>query len=321
MSNSSPLVLIAFPCLPAVADKAQQLFNSFIVSEDVSTEQLLALIQQKQPAAVLVTFAHKINADFINALPDSVKMIATCSVGTDHIDIAAAKARDIQLSNTPDVLTECTADIALLLLLNASRRGREYQAVMDKGWGVRFGQSEMLGHSLRGKTLGVLGMGRIGQAVADRARAFGMKIIYNNRRRLSAAEEQGAEYYADFEQMLPHCDVLSLHAPGTVETHHIINQKTLSLLPDGAMLINVARGSLIDESALIQALESGKLFAAGLDVFEQEPAYNQKLNQFPNVFLTPHMGSATVETRTEMGMLCLQNIEAALAGKALPTPV
>lgn len=321
MSNSSPLVLIAFPCLPAVTAKAQQLFNSFIVSEDVNTEQLLALIQQKQPAAVLVTFAHKISADFINALPDSVKMIATCSVGTDHIDIAAAKAKGIQLSNTPDVLTECTADIALLLLLNASRRGREYQAVMDKGWGVRFGQSEMLGHSLRGKTLGVLGMGRIGQAVADRARAFGMKIIYNNRRRLSAAEEQGAEYYADFEQMLPHCDVLSLHAPGTPETHHIINQKTLSLLPDGAMLINVARGSLIDESALIQALEAGKLFGAGLDVFEQEPAYNQKLSQFPNVFLTPHMGSATVETRTEMGMLCLRNIEAALAGKALPTPV
>jgi len=321
MSNSSPLVLIAFPCLPAVTAKAQQLFNSFIVSEDVNTEQLLALIQQKKPAAVLVTFSHKISADFINALPDSVKMIATCSVGTDHIDIAAAKAKGIKLSNTPDVLTECTADIALLLLLNASRRGREYQAVMDKGWGVRFGQSEMLGHSLRGKTLGVLGMGRIGQAVADRARAFGMKIIYNNRRRLSAAEEQGAEYYADFEQMLPHCDVLSLHAPGTPETHHIINQKTLSLLPDGAMLINVARGSLIDESALIQALEAGKLFGAGLDVFEQEPAYNQKLNQFPNVFLTPHMGSATVETRTEMGMLCLQNIEAALTGKALPTPV
>ncbi|MDX3773166.1 D-glycerate dehydrogenase [Chromatiaceae bacterium AAb-1] len=320
MSDSSPLVLIAFPCLPAIADKAQQLFNSVIVPDEVSTGQLLALIQQKQPAAVLVTFSHKLNAAFINALPASVRMIATCSVGTDHIDIAAAKARGIQLSNTPDVLTECTADMALLLLLNASRRGREYQAVMDNGWGVRFGQSEMLGHSLRGKTLGILGMGRIGQAVAERARAFGMQIIYNNRRPLPAAEEQGAVYYDNFEAMLPHCDVLSLHAPGTVETRHIINDKTLSLLPDGAMLINVARGSLVDETALMQALTSGKLFAAGLDVFEQEPEYNQQLKAFPNLFLTPHMGSATVETRTEMGMLCLQNIQAALAGKPLLTP-
>lgn len=320
MSDTNSLVLIAFPCLPAIAAKAQDTFNTHIVTTDINTEQLLELATKLQPAALLITFAHKITADVINALPASVTMIATCSVGTDHIDLAAAKAKGLLVSNTPDVLTECTADMALLLLLNASRRGREYQAVMDKGWGVRFGQSEMLGHSLRGKTLGILGMGRIGQAVAERAKAFGMKIIYNNRKPLAATEEQGAKYYADFTQMLPHCDVLSLHAPGTAQTKHIINQQTLALLPDGAMLINVARGSLVEENALIAALSAGKLFAVGLDVFEQEPVYNQLLNQFPNVFLTPHMGSATVETRTAMGMLCLQNIEAALAGKPLPTP-
>lgn len=320
MSDTSALVVIAFPCLPAIAAKAQNTFNTHIVSTDITTEQLVELAINLQPAALLITFAHKITAEVINALPDSVKMIATCSVGTDHIDLAAAKAKGLLVSNTPDVLTECTADMALLLLLNASRRGREYQAVMDKGWGVRFGQSEMLGHSLRGKTLGILGMGRIGQAVAARARAFGMKIIYNNRKPLPASEAQGAEFYADFAQMLPHCDVLSLHAPGTPATKHIINQQSLALLPDGAMLINVARGSLVDENALIAALSAGKLFAVGLDVFEQEPVYNQLLKQFPNVCLTPHMGSATVETRTEMGLLCIDNIAAALAGKPLPTP-
>lgn len=320
MFDTSSLVLIAFPCLPAIATKAQNTFNTHIVTTDITTEQLVELATKLQPAALLITFAHKITAEVINTLPDSVKVIATCSVGTDHIDLGAAKAKGLLVSNTPDVLTECTADMALLLLLNASRRGREYQAVMDKGWGVRFGQSEMLGHSLRGKTLGILGMGRIGQAVAARARAFGMKIIYNNRKPLPAAEAQGAEFYADFAQMLPHCDVLSLHAPGTAETKHIINQQSLALLPDGAMLINVARGSLVDENALIAALSAGKLFAVGLDVFEQEPVYNQLLKQFPNVFLTPHMGSATVETRTDMGLLCVDNIAAALAGKALLTP-
>ena len=193
--------------------------------------------------------------------------------------------------------------------------------IMEQGWGHSFSQSEMLGVKVSGKTLGIYGMGRIGQAVADRARAFGMKIIYCNRKRLPPEFEKGATYFSDLKEMLPHCQILSLNAPGTNETEHIINKETLALLPPQAVLVNVARGSLVDEKALMESLSSGHLFAAGLDVFEEEPHFNRELLKFPQVFLTPHMGSATEETRNEMGYRALNNIELVLSGKAPTDPL
>jgi hydroxypyruvate reductase len=186
---------------------------------------------------------------------------------------------------------------------------------MESGWRKSFSQSEMLGLKVSGKTLGIYGMGRIGQAVADRARGFGMKVLYCNRKRLPPELEKGATYYSNLHEMLPHCQILSLNAPGTAETKNIMNDQAFALLPDNAVLVNVARGSLVDEEALIRALKSGKLFAAGLDVFAHEPDYDLRLKEFHNVYLTPHMGSATQETRDAMGYRCLENIEQALKGQ------
>ncbi|MEK2690583.1 2-hydroxyacid dehydrogenase [Bdellovibrio sp. GT3] len=294
---------------------ANQRFEATVADSELSVDEIVALAHEKRAEGIVVVPKQKITKDVINKLPDSVKVIATCSVGFDHLDIPAAKARGIFLTNTPDVLTECTADIAMLLLLNACRRGREYMEIMDSGWRKAYSQSEMLGLKVSGKTLGIYGMGRIGQAVADRARGFGMKIAYCNRRRLPPEQEKGATYFANLHDMLPHCQILSLNAPGTADTKHIINDETLALLPNNAVFINVARGSLVDEAALIRALKSGKLFAAGLDVFENEPAYNLELKEFHNVFLTPHMGSATQETRDAMGYRALENVEQALRGE------
>ncbi|WP_413294265.1 2-hydroxyacid dehydrogenase [Bdellovibrio sp. HCB185ZH] len=307
-------ILLPYMAPRNVTALAKEKFDAFISDREMTADEIVLLALEKNPQGMIVVPKQKITQDIIAKLPASVKVIATCSVGFDHLDIAAAKARGIQLTNTPDVLTECTADIAMLLLLNACRRGREYQEIMDAGWRKSFSQSEMLGIKVSGKTLGIYGMGRIGQAVADRARGFGMKIIYCNRRRLSPELEKGATYFAKLEEMLPHCQILSLNAPGTAETKHVINDQTLALLPDNAVLVNVARGSLVQEEALIRALQSKKLFAAGLDVFENEPAYDLRLKEFHNVFLTPHMGSATQETRDAMGFRALENIEQALKG-------
>ncbi|WP_413581255.1 2-hydroxyacid dehydrogenase [Bdellovibrio sp. HCB288] len=308
-------ILLPYRAPQNVVILANQRFQATTFDRELSVDEIIALAKEKKTEGIVVVPKQKITKDVIDKLPDSVKVIATCSVGFDHLEIPAAKARGILLTNTPDVLTECTADIAMLLLLNACRRGREYMQIMESGWRKAFSQSDMLGLKVSGKTLGIYGMGRIGQAVADRARGFGMKIIYCNRRRLPAELEKGATYFSDFNEMLPHCQILSLNAPGTAETKHIINDETLALLPNNSVFINVARGSLVDESALIRALKSGKLFAAGLDVFENEPAYNLELKELHNVFLTPHMGSATQETRDAMGYRALENIEQALKGQ------
>jgi hydroxypyruvate reductase len=308
-------ILLPYIAPKNVASLAKQKFDAIVADREMTVEEIIQLATEKKASALVVVPKQKLTKDVIAKLPDSIKIIATSSVGFDHLDIAAAKERGIQLTNTPDVLTECTADIAMLLLLNACRRGREYLEIMEAGWRKPFSQSEMLGIKVSGKTLGIYGMGRIGQAVADRARGFGMKIIYCNRRRLSPDLEKGATYFEKLEDMLPHCQILSLNAPGTADTKYIVNDQTLALLPDNAVLINVARGSLVQEEALIRALQSGKLFAAGLDVFENEPAYDLRLKEFHNVFLTPHMGSATQETRDAMGFRALENIEQALAGK------
>jgi lactate dehydrogenase-like 2-hydroxyacid dehydrogenase len=299
----------------AVTERIERDFDAIIPLHDLDGAAALQAVIEQQAEGLLVSGKTALNAAVIGHFPQHLKVVATCSVGFDHIDVNAAQTNGLIVTNTPDVLTDCTADMAFLLILAASRRASEYERTMRQGWRQVFGMGEFLGRSVSGKTLGILGMGRIGQAVARRARGFGMAVLYSNRRRLAPELEQGAEYCPDFRAMLPRCDVLSLHAPSSSETRAIINADTLALLPHGAVLVNTARGPLVDEDALIAALRSGQLFAAGLDVFCNEPNFDLRFAELPNVFLCPHMGSATEETRNAMGFRALDNIAAVCAGK------
>lgn len=260
-------------------------------------------------------------AAMLEALPASVQIIATFSVGHDHIDVAAARRAEIVVTNTPDVLTEATADIAMLCLLAASRRVTESQALMRRGDWARWTPTELLGRGLQGRTLGIVGMGRIGRALATRARAFGLTIHYHNRSQLVAEEEAGATYHETLETMLPHAHFLSLNCPATAENTNMIDAARLQLLPEGAVLVNTARGTLVDDDALIDALKSGRLFAAGLDVFKNEPDFDRRYLDLPNAFLLPHIGSATLETRNAMGFRCLDNLDACFAGRPIPDAI
>ena len=266
--------------------------------------------------ALLITQQDVMDAQFLSHLPSSVRVIATLSVGFDHIDLAAAAARGIEVTNTPEVVTDATADIAILLLLAASRRANEGQALVRSGNWRDPRPTELLGWQVSGKVLGIYGMGRIGSAVAERARAFGMIIHYTNLHRLSPELERGAVFHADAHDLLANSPFLTLHAPGTKETTHFLNAKTIELLPHGAVVVNAARGNLVDDDALIRALRSGRIAAAGLDVYNGEPHINPEYRTLPNVFLLPHLGTATIETRTRIGMRALDNIDAALAGKS-----
>ncbi len=282
---------------------------------DMDAEEMLQQVRDTQAEALLFSSHLKLDAAVIARIPDHVRIAATCSVGFEHIDVAAARARGLPVTNTPDVLTDCTADLTMLLILGACRRAHEYEAIMRAGWRRGYGLGEMLGVRASGKRLGIVGLGRIGQAVARRARGFNMRILYNNPRRLPEDIEEGATYFADLREMLPQCDILTLHARGGPATAGLMNAETFALLPKGAVFVNASRGGLVDEEALIAALRSGHLFAAGLDVYHNEPAFDLRLAELPNTFLFPHMGSATIETRTAMGMRALDNIAAVLAGR------
>ncbi|MEE8663157.1 MAG: D-glycerate dehydrogenase [Acetobacter sp.] len=290
-------------------------------SQPLQTAEALRLAEEFGASAILLTHATPLFADMIPQIPSCVKLIATVSVGLDHLDVAALAERGIMVSNTPDVLTDCNADLTMMLILGASRRVTEMSRVIREGWGRSLAMDELLGLRVTGKTLGIVGMGRIGQGVARRARGFDMNVLYNNRRRLSEDLEYGASWVRDLSDMLPRCDILSLHLPGGDSTDSMMNAETFSQLPKGAIFINAARGRLVDETALIAALKSGQLAAAGLDVFRNEPHPNPELLSLPNVFATPHIGSCTVETRSDMGMLALDNVEAFIAGRPLPTGV
>jgi len=268
--------------------------------------------------ALLVCPTDKLTAEAIEVLPRSIRIVATFSVGFEHINLGAAKERGLVVTNTPDVLTDATADIALLLLLGAARRAHEGEEIIRQDAWNSWGTTYMLGVHLTGKRLGILGMGRIGQAVAKRARAFDMTIHYSNRRRLPAELEAGAIFHADPNDMLPHCDFLSINCPASPETYHFLNAERIARLPDGAIVVNTARGAIVDDEALIAALKSGKLWAAGLDVYENEPKIHPGYRQLNNAFLLPHLGSATVETRNAMGFKCVDNLDAYFAGREPP---
>jgi lactate dehydrogenase-like 2-hydroxyacid dehydrogenase len=270
--------------------------------------------------ALLFSARTRLDAATIARMSPALKIAATCSIGVDHIDLTAARARGLAVTSTPGISTDCVADFAFFLILAASRRAADYLRIMDEGWTRRFGYADLLGSSVAGKTLGIVGMGRIGRAVARRARGFDMRVLYTDRARLAPDLEQGAEFRPGLAELLPDCDILTLHAPGGPDSDRMLNAETLALLPRGAVLVNTARGGLVDEDALIDALASGRLGAAGLDVFRREPDFDRRLIGLPNVFLTPHMASATVESRTAQVFRALDNIAAVCAGRPALDP-
>ncbi len=265
--------------------------------------------------AILPCHTEHFTADVIEALPASVRAIANFSVGVDHCDLAAAQARGLIVTNTPDVLSDATAEIAMLLMLGAARRAAEGEMLVRTGGWRDWSPSFMVGTQVTGKRLGIIGMGRVGQVVARRARGFGMEIHYHNRSRLSAAAENGARYHDDLNDLLAVSQFLSIHCPATEDSMGLLNAERIARLPDGAVVVNTARGAVVDDDALIAALQSGKLAGAGLDVFNNEPAIDARYKQLWNAFLLPHVGSATAETRIAMGNRALDNLDAIVSGR------
>jgi lactate dehydrogenase-like 2-hydroxyacid dehydrogenase len=283
----------------------------------VSRQDLLSAAEGAD--ALFITPADRLEAEFFQKVSPTVKIIATFSVGFEHIDLEAAARRKISVAYTPGVNHDATADIAMLLLLGASRRAYEAQELVRTGAWKPLSPDMLLGWQVGGKILGILGMGRVGQAVARRARGFGMKIHYCNGSELPAEIAGDAVYHKDPSDLLRASQFLSLHAPETPQTRHFLDSKAISLLPPGAIVVNTARGGLVVDDDLIAALKSGRIAAAGLDVFEGEPKLNPEYISLKNTFLLPHIGSATIETRTAMGMLALDNVDAVLNGKPAPT--
>lgn len=295
----------------AMAQRYTCIFN--VDDKSLTSQDIIEL--SKGCDGIVTTSFDKYPADVMAALPASVKMIATVSVGHDHLDKPTAKARGITLANTPDVLTDATADISMLLILGAAR-GASWgdRKVRENRW-PRGQMIAPMGFDVSGKRLGILGMGRIGQAVARRARGFEMELHYHNRRPAAEADGLGATYHASFEAMLPHCDFLSINCPMTPETKGLINSRTLGLLPKDAIVVNTARGGIVVDDDLIEALNSGHIAAAGLDVFSNEPNIDPRYRTLDNVFMLPHLGSATHGTRTAMAMRALSNVNAFFDGK------
>lgn len=321
MTKDRPRLLVTRRLPPAVETRAGRDYEALLNPEDrpLSAQAIVEACQGR--SALMPTLTDRLDADLIGRLPDSIKIIATFSVGFEHVDLAAARARGIVVANTPGVLTEATAEITFLLLLGAARRAWEGEALLRSGKWTGWTPTQLMGVQLTAKRLGILGMGRIGQAVARRARAFGMEIHYHNRRRLDAEVEEGAVYHAEPEDLLTKSDFLSLHCPLTPETRKFLDARRLALLPRGAVVVNTARGPVVDDGALIAALKSGHVAAAGLDVYDGEPALDPGYLDLPNAFLLPHLGSATVETRNAMGFKALDNLDAFFAGREPPDRV
>jgi lactate dehydrogenase-like 2-hydroxyacid dehydrogenase len=274
--------------------------------------------------AVCPTVTDRIDANVLGVDGRRVRLIGNFGVGYNHIDIEAAQKSGIQVSNTPDVLTETTADLAILLLLMTTRRAGEGERELRDGRWTGWRPTHLMGQSLEGKLFGLIGFGRIAQATARKAhQAFGMRIAYNSRRRAAPAVEQqtDAQYVDSVDELVATCDVISLHCPGGASTFHLINAARLHLMKRTAVLINTARGPVVDEAALVAALGEKRIAAAGLDVYEEEPRMHPGLLTLENAVLLPHLGSATLETRTAMGMRVAQNLEAFFDGKPLPDPV
>lgn len=319
--GSGRLSVVVTRRLPeAIEARMGELFDVTLNADDrrMSREALAAAMAH---ANVLVpTLTDKIDADLIAGAGPQLKLIANYGAGVDHIDVAAAREQGILVTNTPGVLSEDTADMAMALILAVTRRMPEGLAVMQSGAWEGWSPMALLGGRIRGRKLGILGMGRVGQALARRARCFGMEVHYHNRRRLHAQieAEHEATWWESLDQMVSRVDILSINCPHTPSTYHLMNARRLKLMKPDAVIVNTSRGEVIDENALTRMLRTGEIAGAGLDVFEHGTEANPRLRAMPNVVLLPHMGSATREARTEMGEKVLINIQTCADGHRPP---
>ena len=313
-----PKVIVTRRLMPAVEVRMAELFDAEFNADDSPMDRS-ALIAAMRRADVLVpTLTDEIDAGMMAEAVDHpsperthrLGLIANFGAGIEHIDLSAARARRIIVTNTPGVFTDDTADMTLSLIITVCRRFQPSFRIFRAGQWQGWAPSTMLGHRLAGKNLAIIGLGRIGQAVAHRARGFGLEVTYHNRHRLPAALETmlGVRYEPDLDRLVADADIVSLHCPASPETHHILSARRIALLKPGAYVVNTARGDLIDEEALIQALENGAIGGAGLDVFAHEPAVDPRLLALPQVVITPHLGSATFEGREASGEKVIANI-------------
>jgi len=301
-------ILITRKLIKSSEEHAQKLFKAKLNREDKLLTKEEIIKESDGCDGILSSLTEKFDSDLILRLPETVKIISNFAVGFGNIDLVAAKNRNIIVTNTPDVLTEATAEIAMLILLGSARRAKEgVEWVNKKNW--KWSADFLMGKQLTGARLGILGMGRIGRAVADRARSFGMKIHYFNRSRLEAKLEKDAVYHKSLESLLSVSDFFSINCPATKETKNIINKNTIKYFPDGAVVSNSARGDMIDDEAMVEALKNGKIFSLGLDVYNGEPNIHPEYLTLPNVYVLPHLGSATKKTRTAMADLAVNNID------------
>jgi glyoxylate reductase len=318
-----PRVHVTRHLLSSVEARMSELFDVTLNQSDrpQSRDELIAAMRASD--VLVPTVTDRIDAAMIAEAGDRLGLIANFGAGTEHIDLAAARARKIIVTNTPGVFTDDTADLAMMLILSVPRRlGEGSRLVRDGKW-TGWAPTAMLGRCIGGKRLGIVGMGRIGQAVAHRARAFGMEVVYHNRHRLPPSIENmfGASYEADLDKLIAEADILSLHCPAGSSTHHLLNAARIASMKPDAYVINTARGDLIDEEALIAALEAGRIAGAGLDVFAREPAVDPRLIALPNVITLPHLGSATIEGREHAGEKVIANIRFWVDGHRPPDQV
>ena len=301
-------ILVTRKLLASNEDKLKKLYDVNLNSNDelYSQDKLIELSQGCD--GILSSLTEKLDEETINKLPDSIKIISNFAVGFGNINLEAAKKRGIVVTNTPEVLSDATAEIGVLLILGACRRAAEgIQSAQEGGW--KWSADYLIGKQLTGTRLGILGMGRIGQKIANIARSLGMIIHYHNRSKLSDEKEQGATYHKDIKSLFSVSDVLSICCPATKETENMINKETVEFFPKGAVITNVARGDIVDDEALIDALNRRKIYAVGLDVYKNEPNLNPGYSKIKSAFILPHLGSATKDTRIAMANLAIDNID------------
>jgi glyoxylate reductase len=318
-----PLVIVTRKLPDIVETRMRELFDTRLNADDHPMTQPELVEAMKEAEILVPTVSDRIDTRTLVQAGPNLKLIANFGAGVDHIDVETARQRGVIVTNTPGVLTEDTADMTMALILAVPRRIVEGAAVLMKGDFKGWSPTWMLGQRIWGKKLGIIGMGRIGQAVARRAKAFGLQIHYHNRKPVSKATETelGATYWESLDQMLARMDIISVNCPHTPGTYHLLSARRLKSMKPGAYIVNTARGEVIDENALARMLEAGELSGAGLDVFEHEPSVNPKLLKLKNVVLLPHMGSATLESRIDMGEKVIVNIKTYIDGHRPPDRV
>jgi len=309
-----PTVLVTRTLPEAVEARLERDYDAKLNPDDseLDTEALLRAAEGAD--AIMPCHSERFPAEVIARLPDCVKIIANFSVGTDHVDLKAAKERGVVVTNTPEVLNDATAEVTMLLMLGAARRASEGERLVRAGGWKSWSPAFMVGTQVTGKKVGIVGMGRVGKVVAERCRGFEMEIHYYDQLRLPAEVEKGAVFHAKLEDLLATVDFVTMHCPNTPETQGMINKATIAQMKDGVIFVNAARGTIVVEDDLMAALKSRKVKAAGLDVFQNEPFIDKRWADIENVFLLPHIGSATAETRDAMGFRALDNLDAYFAG-------